>query len=473
MIKASQLQGFERSAGLGPVARIHTVTVLCFVAAVALAGGASRADAISQVMVRTAAVVAICVALTLPRLARSPVPRVAWWFLAAVALMITLQLLPLPPAIWISVPGRAPYIDAAAMLQLPQPWRPLNLTPDFGWNALLALLPAFAVLILLARAAGPVLNRAMGVVAAVALASALLGLAQMAGGTESSLRYYQYTNIGSPTGLLANRNHQALLMTCALPIIARWAAYGTTSRLQPSTRASMAGAGTAVLLLLIVASGSRAGLLLALPATAAAIFFWRPVFASWLSRRGRRGQLLVTVGGIAMIFTFAVILILADRTQSLDRLFGDDEGDMRLAWLAPSWTMFRTFFPWGSGLGSFASTFTRFETLDLLGWNYANQAHNDFLQVAIEGGIAGIGLVVAYLVWWTSHCIRLWRSRRSASGGSLGALGAVVSGLIVAASIVDYPLRTPLLSSLFALASIWLASASRSVDDDEDRGSSA
>ena len=115
-----------------------------FLCRVALTGGSSRFDAASQPLARLAAI-ALIAALIVHQDGRDRrACRPGLWFLAAVAGLIAVQLIPLPPAIWTLLPGREQYLAAAVAAGEHQPWRPINLTPDRGWNSLFALLPPAA-----------------------------------------------------------------------------------------------------------------------------------------------------------------------------------------------------------------------------------------------------------------------------------------------------------------------------------------
>jgi len=81
---------------------------------------------------------------------------------------------------------------------------------------------------------------------------------------------------------------------------------------------------------------------------------------------------------------------------------------------------------------------------------YINQAHNDWAQLALEGGVPTLGVLVALLVW-IGAALRGWIRQGRAGRGALLFWGAVFA-IFAGASLVDYPLRTP----LFQMASIWL-----------------
>jgi Na+/H+ antiporter NhaD/arsenite permease-like protein len=104
---------------------------------------------------------------------------------------------------------------------------------------------------------------------------------------------------------------------------------------------------------------------------------------------------------------------------------------------------------------------------------FFNRAHNEVLETAITGGIAALAAVSVFLLWFLRHLFRAWRGigrvtgyeagqgTGKASDVALARLGSVVVLLLLLASLVDYPLRTPLLGAVLALAVAWLASGSQ------------
>src|SRR5581483_9726291 len=81
---------------------------------------------------------------------------------------------------------------------------------------------------------------------------------------------------------------------------------------------------------------------------------------------------------------------------------------------------------------------------------YVNHAHDDYLETWLELGWPGLALIAAFLAWWLVSVVRIGRNGRD-DDASLATAGAVVVGLLLAHSAVDYPLRTPALATLFAL----------------------
>ena len=101
------------------------------------------------------------------------------------------------------------------------------------------------------------------------------------------------------------------------------------------------------------------------------------------------------------------------------------------------------------------------EENDQLRPRYINHAHNDFLEVALTSGIAGVLLMSMALI---AFVICAWRiSRAKGMGRDVKRyrwLGLGLVALCAAASAVDYPLRTPALACLFVFA-VFLAGGGR------------
>src|SRR5688572_6479268 len=105
--------------------RINFSLFVAFLAAVLLFGGASRADVLGQGVVRFAAI--LMIASSILQLDAEDWRRVRTPALLLLALtaVILIQLIPLPPAIWSSLPGRSTYVQALELGGIPAVWRPL------------------------------------------------------------------------------------------------------------------------------------------------------------------------------------------------------------------------------------------------------------------------------------------------------------------------------------------------------------
>ncbi len=115
--------------------------------------------------------------------------------------------------------------------------------------------------------------------------------------------------------------------------------------------------------------------------------------------------------------------------------------------------MLRDFQPLGTGIGAFEYAFRMREPDVLLGPRYFNNAHNDWLQLPIEGGVPAAILAVIVL---TLFAVRCWRLARAGPSGSImqqnAVQGVLALILLLIASIIDYPLRTPSIMLLAVVA---------------------
>jgi O-antigen ligase len=102
----------------------------------------------------------------------------------------------------------------------------------------------------------------------------------------------------------------------------------------------------------------------------------------------------------------------------------------------------------GSGFGTFQTLYQTVENPFAVTRFYVNHAHNDALELLIEGGIAALILLILSLAWWTSAAWRAWRPSDDAD--PYARAGAVMGGVLLMHSLVDFPLRTEALMAVLA-----------------------
>lgn len=428
-----------------------SVVLLLFLVVLWLAGGASREDAAGQVVVRVAAAATLCVAVLV-----LPARRVRLWpvvvlLMLSIALPL-LQLVPLPPGWWQGLPGRAPFVDATAISREALPWRPLSLSPSATRNALASLLVPAAMLALLAGT--DLARRAWLPVAIVGLvvASTLLGLLQAGGaGLDNPLIN---DSVNEVSGSFANRNHFALFLAMGCLICPVWA-FSSTRR--AGWRAVPALGLMLVFALMILASGSRAGLLLGAIAIVLGIVQAREGIRHELRRRPRWVFPALMAGAATVAATLVLVAVAADRAAGIDRILSVDPGqDMRSRGLPTVLLMIRTYFPAGTGLGSFDPMFRLHEPFDLLKPSYFNHAHSDWLEIILDAGVPGLFMLLAATGWWAWATVAAWRAA-SGSGRDRARLGSSLLLLVMVASAFDYPARTPIIMAMMVVAAVWLA----------------
>jgi O-antigen ligase len=444
-------------------AKLNFALLSAFIFIAFLFGGASRPDVLSQPVVRLAAILAMAIfAVQLDRAGWRSI-RPALLFLAAVAAIILVQLIPLPPETWAGLPGRSLYAEALAAAGIAPVWRPLSLTPDLTVNAFLSVLPPFALILGLGVIGRRLYALLVPIVLIAVAVSAVAGVIQV----SSGLFYlYRVTNEGSLVGFFANRNHQALFFAIAFPLLACWAASPSADRAYAQLRNWIVlCVGVAILPLLLV-TGSRGGLVLgALGIVAALAITVRarrergmPVFS--LSLRGGLLLLIPIAAGIAAV---GATIYLA-RDEAIQRLQEGPTNELRSRNLPLIVELTRNHLPLGTGFGSFDTVFRSHEVRENLSDLYLNHAHNDWLEVLLEGGVLPIPLILVFAGWFALRAWRLWAGNRDREGRILGRAGTAIVAIVLVGSLFDYPLRTPFLAVLFALGAVWMLGPGRQTE---------
>lgn len=428
-------------------------TALCvLLLALWIAGGASRADAAGQAIVRGVAAFLLAVMFLFGDRPGFGGVRAIWLLLTAAIALPLIQLIPLPPDWWGGLPGRGVILEAAAASGQPQPWRPWSLSPGSTTNAAASLIVPLATLIFAAGVRPTERPRTVAVLLVLILATTLIGLLQFSGSGLNNP--FINETVGQVSGNFANRNHFALLLAIGCAMAPAWAFLDGH---KPRWRGPAAFGLVLLFMLTILASGSRAGILLGMIGlTIGLVLAWRGIRKE-LSRFPRWAFPVLIAGIIATVALFVLISIAAGRAESISRVIAIDPGqDMRGRGLPVVLEMIRTYFPAGTGLGSFDALFRMHEPFGLLKLTYFNHAHNDLLEVVLDAGLPGLLLLLAALLWWAAASFRAWRVEPAAQH-MLPRLGSVVLLLIIIASIFDYPARTPMMMAMIVLASGWLS----------------
>lgn len=441
----------------GLLYRAPLIVLVTFLVLCGLGGGASRSDVASLLYLYPAAILCLAVLLLLPVPRDFRTLRVPLMLLGALALLMLIQLVPLPSPVWQSLPGHGHYQQAAIVLGRPQPWRPISLAPDLTLQSLIGLI--FPLVALVGYAALPRDHRflLLPILIGFAFASAVFGVVQVLNGSGRAF-LYNVTHEGSAVGFFANRNHQAALLAMAYPMLSVWTSMPHPDRGYRQTRLWIAAAIGLFLIPLLLITGSRAGLVLAVIGLVSAYLLRDRSLLGAVS--GRAGQALKWLFLIVPIALGAVVVLLG-RAEAVRRFISPDHlfAEARIGYLPLTLRMARDFFPGGSGFGTFDSLFRGYEPDDRLSIQYFNHAHNDLVELAINGGLAAL-VLLAVLVGWIIARSRAAYVTRPVHRAQLCARAASVMVLLLfIASLVDYPLRTPIMASIFAIACAWLAEA--------------
>jgi O-antigen ligase len=368
--------------------------------------------------------------------------------LCGAVLLVLAQLVPLPPSIWTNFGGREEIVRGFQMLGQPLPWLPISLAPHQTIASALWTLPALAILFGILRLGAykaSWLAAALLVVTAVAVG---LGALQLAGGENSSLYFYSITNRGSAVGFFANSNNQAELLVVAIPFVAMLYLMGRRGgSLQKSSALLLVlGGALSVLLVGILVNGSLAGMGLAVPALGVAVLMilyrrkplpiWAPVAA-------------------ALLLAGTVALMLSTPFQNnLTSEQARTSEDSRYTSFGKSIDAAGDHLPVGSGIGTFADIYRLYENPNTVTRWYMNHVHNDYIEVALETGFAGIVLMALFLLWWLRRVFVIWRA---AEPDHAARAATIASAVILAHSFVEFPLRTAAISAVFAMCCALMA----------------
>lgn len=356
--------------------------------------------------------------------------------LIGIVVLPLLQLIPLPPAWWQALPGAPLRIEVLSLAGLADRWQPLSLEPVYtAYSAAMGM--AFVALVAgTARLDTRALHAVLWLLFLITATGLVLGVIQVGSGGMPIIQ--DPSDKGFLIGWMANKNHMALMLAVSVP----WFHYLMTARGGEGRFITVMTCAYMVLVLpCLVATNSRAGLGLGILACA-----WVGMaLMRNLTLRYRLAMLLGFAGLAGMVVMSSAFDIVFTRMNAVQE-------DGRWQIVQDSQPLIHDFWLWGSGVGSFSNLF---QTRELLAWltqHYVNQMHNEYLQVLVEFGLAGVALLLLFVVAVAGQA---WH-RLSESGNPLARLRnrtAVFTLLLFAIhSVVDYPLRRPACLVMFAVA---------------------
>lgn len=417
-----------------------------FMLAVFFAGGSSWSDEPHLILLRPLAFVVAAIGLWSLRLQHIRQFWAVWLIFGLAASLTASHLVPLPFDVWSNLPGRQVILDIDKAAGLGQISRPLSMSPEATLNALLSLSVPLAVLVLASQFDGLRQRRALGVVLLLSFTSAAVGLLHATG---ADILLYSRQASQDVAGLFVNRNHQAALLALIFPMAAVAVSAGVGMGLPRKVETFVGAFMCLVAVPLVLITGSRTGMLVAGVSLALVFAFGllplkRVAIRPWV----RYSAAFASVGALV----WATIWV--SRDLAIKRIEYGTE-DLR----GPVWQsiidMLPHYLPWGTGVGSYVEAYKVLEPDNLLRPTFSNHAHNEALEILFTAGIPGAALLLLAFVFLAAG---VWRAMRASGDGALfKRLGIVAIILLAIASITDYPIRTPILSAVFALAAIWAA----------------
>lgn len=423
-------------------ARLLICAVLLVVST--LFGGGGSPNPVSELIVELFALAALAAWILLAPRGETPRNPVSGWLWICVAIFVAIpivQLVPLPPALWHALPGRETEIAALQLIGEANSWRPISVAAYATFASALSLIPPVVMIFFVSRLSLGDRAKLFFVLVALGVAAALIGLAQIASGNGAELSFYS-GNIGNfATGFQANRNADADVLLIAflglLVLVAN--RRGSTTLLGNLIAAGIGG----FLLLSVLVTGSRAGTLLIAVALVAALL---------LTVRFRRPRLKVIGLAVAAAAIVAVLGLSQNaRLQETWIRFSVHSGERSDLWKDTRYAIGQ-YWPVGSGVGTFQQVFNAAERLEVVGPAFSNRAHDEYLEFALEAGLAGIALIIALAAAIVARIAAILRNSVSGRQRSQALFAAFVCGILGLHSLVDYPMRSLAVASLGALA---------------------
>ena len=434
-----------RSWGEPAVSR-HGVIACAYVAVALVLGGGGSPSPAAEVTVQLCFGAAVLAWMWVP-LRRGdlvPVPlRLLALGLAILALPVV-QLIPLPPAMWQTLPGRELEVRSLALVGAEQTWQPLSISPPATLAALLVMVPAVGAMWGAASLPAKDRRALLAAIAAITVGGAILGTLQVVGG-PGAFQFYEKSHRGWLTAFHANRNAAADALLIGSLALSAWFAGRRSRRPVSGEGGALVALLLALLALAVVMTGSRTGMALLVPVMLANL---------WLMA-GRGGmQLSRRAFGIAILVACAVVGLLA-LIASNPRLAAalarfDAVGDARTALWHDTLTALSAWYPAGSGMGTFVNAFLPFERAAVLDPFFPNRAHNDYLEFMVEAGVLAPLYLLAGAAALGSLAVQGWRAATPPRAVAVFANGTLL--VIALHAIVDYPLRNMAIACLAGVA---------------------
>ena len=435
--------------------RTGQVSILLILAA--LFGGGGSGYGFSNLGVQLTALTILALNYDAVRQFFASAPRSMIALVISALALPVLQLVPLPATVWSTLPGRQLVVEAYSFANGPQ-WSAFSVNQTRTFLAFISLIAPFAVIAIGSSLGISDLSRIMAIVIGLGVLNLIPGIAEVLGNDGQSLLYPSNRMPGVMFGLFANRNSAGLFLDCcllllmALPVSKR-SAFGTFSRLLIGT----------LLALGVILTQSRSSIaLLILPACLAAA----RAMASHTNKSSvnfASASRVFVAAGIAAVITISLIPILGEtRLSTIADRFEQGDGQRSSMWEDAHFAAKR-YWPVGSGIGTFDDVFQVDESLEYISPRRAGRAHNDYIELAIESGVAGLALVIGWAAW---IALAAWRAVSTPQRWpALAGAGILVA--VALQSILDFPLRNQTMLCIAAFAILLIAPARKPKPGDD------
>jgi O-antigen ligase len=286
----------------------------------------------------------------------------------------------------------------------------------------------------------------------VGVFESLYGIFEFFSGHRHILNLDYSSQISSVTGTFANRNCFAGYLLMVIPL-----SIGFLFSREANLHSLLIGFGLILMILALVLSASRGGIMSLLLSFSLIILLFRDP-----GKRERFSKILVMIFGLAVLWAAWIGL---DAVISRFFTASEDFSGRWILWVN-TFEIFKDFPVLGSGLGTFTEVLSMYRSFHIVGLDI--QAENDFLQLASEVGLVGVGpLLVLFLFLF----FRSTSGMRSLSHGEpqryIGIGGLVGILALMFHSIVQKNLQLP--ANAFLYTVIWAVVLRIALDSGSER----
>lgn len=379
-----------------------------------LIGGGTASGLYTDTLIEIMAIVTS--AAIFSRASSQGAPRFAVWLLFFAGALLVLQLIPLPAALFSHL--RPEFLLGDPWLTGETRFRFVSVGVGRTIECLLYLVASSAFFLSVMRLRIEQVYGLLPFFFMGVICNGLAGAIQYSLSSDIAIKGLLPFTINA--GLFANQNHFSALLFVSIPFVVYYGLFRGHL---------VSGAlGLVTLLLLLLAAGSRAGVLIGLAITVISIVF--------LSARSR-----ISGFGILALFMGLSIYTIGAWTkidaEVIDPAFGRSEfARTTIEGIKENWVT-------GVGFGNFQKAYQIYEKEGMIFSAYVNHAHNDYLEITFEGGILAVALMAIYFIVLLVSYVGIRRNPFQK------AAFLSVSFLLIH-SLVDYPLRTAALAMTFA-----------------------
>ncbi|MEW5804093.1 MAG: O-antigen ligase family protein [bacterium] len=294
---------------------------------------------------------------------------------------------------------------------------------------------------------------------------AIYGILMYLGKCDFILWYQNIWYGGFATGTYVNRNHLAGLLEITIPM-----SFGLlvamAGKRKGYTQRSIAVGGIrgfllnlniedhdqakrillmfliAIMFLALLLSGSRGGIL-----SLAVAFILMSVFLLFRSKVKR-----YALAGVAIVLIALGYGLLTGMSATLKRFEKlSDDAQIRVRFATTSLGIVRDFPLMGTGWGTFEKAYPKYQDPKDDKW-VIDHAHHDWVELAAEMGLVGLGLGIFFLFFCLGYFFFLWKKRKNSLsvGIGLGGMGAITS--LALHSLTDFNMHIPANALLLSIA---------------------